>query len=447
MAPVSYLPPAADVNLKAEDTPERPVRTWPEPPDPCVYRGRLGEYVQLVEPHTEASPVAILTQLIALFGNVIGHNRFFSVGADRHYLNLNVCLVGPTATGAKGMATSEALRPLSIVDVDWSDRRILSGLSSGEGLIWCVRDAIERQEPVKEKGHVTGYEIVIADPGEDDKRAVIVESEFARTLRVMAREGSTLSPTIRQAWESGNLRIITKTNPAKATGAHISILANISPEELQRELTRTDCANGFANRFLWCCARRSKCLPDGGSLRDSDINPHIPGLSSAVRFGQVPGEMTRTSAARDLWHQEYPVLTGGRPGLLGAVTARAAPTTMRLACLYALANECDQVDVLHLESALALWHYCEESARFIFGARLGDPAADTMLDAIRAAGAAGLTRTEISQVFDRHKPAEEIARVLCVLADAGFITVTKKSDTGGRPEERWTALAGAKHAN
>jgi hypothetical protein len=444
MAPVSYLPPPADVNPKAEDVPERPVRTWPASPDPCVYRGRLGAYVQMVEPHTEAAPVAILTQVIVLFGNVIGHHKFFGVGADKHYLNLNVCLVGPTATGGKGMATNEALRPLSIVDVEWSDRRILSGLSSGEGLIWCVRDAIEKQEPVKEKGHVTGYEIVIADPGEDDKRAVIVESEFARTLRVMAREGNTLSATMRQAWESGHLRVLTKTTPAKATGAHISILANISPEELQRELTRTDVANGFANRFLWCCARRSKCLPDGGSLRDGDINRHIPGLSSAVRFGQVPGEMTRTSAARDLWHQEYPVLTSGRPGLLGAVTARAAPTTMRLACLYALADERDQVDVQHLESALALWRYCEDSARYIFGARLGDPTADTMLDAIRAAGAAGLTRTEISQLFDRHKSADEIVRALGVLADAGHVTVTRKMDTGGRPEERWIALAGAK---
>ena len=138
------------------------------------------------------------------------------------------------------------------------------------------------------------------------------------------------------------------------------------------------------------------------------------------------------------------MLTNGRPGLLGAVTARAAPTTMRLACLYALADERDQVDVQHLESALALWRYCENSARYIFGARLGDPTADTMLEAIRAAGAMGLTRTEISRVFDRHKSAEEIARALGVLAEAGHITMTKKADTGGRPEERWIAPAGAK---
>ena len=86
----------------------------------------------------------------------------------------------------------------------------------------------------------------------------------------MARDGNTLSAIIRDAWDRGDLRSMTKNSPAVATGALISIVAHITLQELRQELTGTDAANGFANRFLFACVRRSKCLPDGGEV---DLSP------------------------------------------------------------------------------------------------------------------------------------------------------------------------------
>ena len=80
------------------------------------------------------------------------------------------------------------------------------------------------------------------------------------------------------------------------------------------------------------------------------------------------------------------------PGLLGAITDRAEAQTIRLALVYALLDQAPQIDVVHIEAALALWHFCEASARYIFGDLVGDPIADTILRALRAAGAAGLSR-------------------------------------------------------
>ena len=57
-----------------------------------------------------------------------------------------------------------------------------------------------------------------------------------------------------------------KNSPAKATGAHISIVGHITRDELRRLLTQTESANGFANRFCWLAVKRSKCLPDGGAI-------------------------------------------------------------------------------------------------------------------------------------------------------------------------------------
>src|SRR5262249_29432197 len=149
----------------------------------------------------------------------------------------------------------------SCCDPDWSKDRVKGGLSSGEGLIYNVRDPQWKKEPVKKGGHVGDYEDVRVDEGESDKRLLIVEPEFAAVLTVANREGNTLSEIIRQAWDDGRLSPLTKNNPLKATGAHISILAHITTQELLVRLDDTSKANGFANRFLWALVRRSKELP------------------------------------------------------------------------------------------------------------------------------------------------------------------------------------------
>ncbi len=103
---------------------------------------------------------------------------------------------------------------------------------------------------------------------EKDNRLLIVEGEFSSTLKVLNREGNTLSPVVRNAWDSGDLNTLVKNNPAKATGAHISIIGHITKQELLKHLDETEAANGFGNRFLWVYVDRSKILPEGGRLQD-----------------------------------------------------------------------------------------------------------------------------------------------------------------------------------
>ncbi len=93
--------------------------------------------------------------------------------------------------------------------------------------------------------------------------------------------------------------------------------------------------------------------------------------------------MRRDAEARTLWHKVYAELSGGHAGLFGAVTSRAEAQVMRLACLYGLLDCKDVVERVHLESAVALWHYCEESARYIFGNATGDRIADELLLALK----------------------------------------------------------------
>ena len=422
-------------------TAEADIDPWPQL-DEAAIRGVMGDLVCAIEPHSEADPVAILVQAFIAFGNVLNRSAHFRAEADRHYLNLNAVLVGETSKGRKGTSWGHVKQVFAAVDQDWVETRVLNGLSSGEGLIWAVRDPIFKDEPVRDNGKPTGEcRRVLIDQGVTDKRLLVLESEFAGTLRVMARKESILSVVIRQAFDSVVLRTMTKNSPAQATEAHISIIGHITRDELCRLIESTEANNGFCNRFLWVCVKRSKVLPEGGQFDASSIAPLIQRLHEAVRFGRGLGELKRDEAARDNWRTVYSDLSEGKPGLLGAVVSRGEALVMRLACLYAIQDMSYVVGPEHLRAALALWEYCEASARYIFGQRLGDPVADELLSALRKHHD-GMTRTEIRDLFGRNRKAHEIDRGLTLLAAQG-LTRKEMSQSGGRPIERWFAVSRA----
>src|SRR5437762_3189358 len=195
----------------------------------------------------------------------------------------------------------------------------------------------------------------------------------------MTREGNTLSPVIRSAWDCGDLKTMVKNSPAKATGAHISIVGHITKDELRRLLTQTESANGFANRFLWVAVKRSKCLPDGGAIDTVSFEDVVAQLQAVVDFAKDFVEIFRDPDAKTLWREAYPDLSEGKPGMLGAITGRAEAQVMRLSAIYALLDKSRLIRPEHHRAALAVWKYCEESACWIFGTNTGDRNADKIL--------------------------------------------------------------------
>jgi hypothetical protein len=408
---------------------------WPEPLGEAAFHGVAGEFVKRSAPHTEADNAAILFQLLVGIGNLFGRVAFFEVEANRHFTNMNAVLVGNTSKSRKGVSWGRVHSLLREIDSSWKEPA--SGMSTGEGLIWAVRDQIVQKVPIKEKGKILGYQDEMTDEGIADKRLLVVEEEFARPLKCANRDHNTLSDVFRQAYDMGNLRTLTKANSAVASGAHISIIGHITKQELIRYLTDTECANGFANRILWVCVRRSKELPEGGNAHLVDFSDIVAQLKKAVTFAQQCRELRRDTEARELWRSIYHELSSAKPGLFGAVISRAEAYVTRLSLVYAILDCANFICCEHIQAALAAWRYCEDSARYIFGESLGNSDADAVLLALQQAGAKGLTRTEISDgVFNGHTGKAEIDRALCVLVEAG-LAESRPEGTEGRTAERW----------
>jgi hypothetical protein len=387
-------------------------------PDKNVYYGISGEIIKAIEPETESDPIALLISLFVAFGSVIERKAYYEVEATRHYPNIFVVAVGESSRGRKGTSWNIIKRMLSEIDSVWSEANIKSGLSSGEGLIYNVRD---RTENTDSKGNTT------ADEGVSDKRLFIYQSEFASVLKVSSRPGNSLTATMRDAWDTGSLSTLTKNNPTIATNAHISILGHVTKEELTRNLNETEAANGFANRFLWVTVTRSKKLPFGGNLQLDGLL--IAQLKDAIFFARTERRISMSPEAKMVWAEIYNKLSDTDTGLLGAITSRAEAQMVRIALIYALLDSSSEILPEHLIAAKAFWDYCYDSARYIFGDRFGDPVADTIFDLLRHANTR-LSTTDIHRRFGNNKTKIEIERGLSFLMDKKKIKQIIEQTTG-----------------
>lgn len=423
----------AAIEEAALDAPIPEPIPWPTLDDAALY-GLAGEIVRTIEPQTESDPVAILIQLVVGFGNMLGRDAHYVVEGTRHHANEYAVLVGTTSKGRKGTSEGRVRQILQAVDEPWVMGNISTGLVSGEGLIWNVRDPIVKTELVKDKGKVVGTQEVLADPGIEDKRLLVMEPEFAAVLKAAGRERNTLSPTIRSAWDSGILRTLAKNSPAVATDAHVSIVGHITQEELRRTLAEVEFFSGFANRFLWFAVKRSKLLPDGG--RDLDLTHLAERLALAAEQARAVGRMYRDQGATALWRRVYAELADDNPGgLLAAVTSRAEAHALRLSMIYALLDGTDTITERHLLAALALWRYCRSSAALIFGRTAADPVEEQILAAITQAP--GISRKDLYRVLGNHVKAAALNGILTRLRDAGKVRVEKVPGAGTKPIEQW----------
>lgn len=392
---------------------------WPAPPDAPAWWGTAGAIAETIAPHTEADPVAILAQLLAGAGAIVGRGAWLQIEATRHHPNEFVVLVGDTARARKGSSWDHVARVLHRADPSLA-ARTRTGLSTGEGLIWAARDP---------EG---------ADPGAADPRLLVVEPEFVTVLKATGRDINTLSPVLRAAWDGRPLALLTRTSPARASAAHITVIGHITGAELAHHASAVEAANGFLNRFCFIACRRHRLLPDGGWPDPLAGTGMAERLGTDLAAARRAGHITLDLAAAIEWRDIYTRLaTEPDDGIAGVLRARAEAHVLRLAMLYALIDGQTVIRTSHLRSGLALWDYAARSITWATVGATGDPFAEQVHAALTASPD-GLTRTQLRDLFNRNQPAARVDTALAVLAQAGRAQ-RRRQHTAGRPAEIWAA--------
>jgi hypothetical protein len=390
----------------------------PPPPALAVLAlyGIAGRVVSSLAPHTEADPAAVLLQFLAAFGNLVGPAPHCRVGATRHGLNLFVILVGESSKARKGTSWRQISSLLAEADPFWSARRVTTARPTPNSILHALRD----QQPAA------------------DRRLFLLSEEFASVLHALGRETGQLSPLLRCAWDGGDL--CAHDGPVQVTPAHISIVGHVTQAELAHHLSHTESANGFANRCLWTSVRRSKSLPDGGSLPPEEQSALAAELRRTLDWvhGQNEIPFSRTPAARELWNDRYAALSQGREDAFGAATSRAEAQVLRLSAIYAALDSSPLIDACHLQAALAVWDYCCASARLLFDTAPIDPTARRISQALDVTPG-GLSRVQIRALFNRHVSKERIDLALEQLMTLGLI-YSETSAGRGRPATLWAKV-------
>jgi Protein of unknown function (DUF3987)/DnaB-like helicase N terminal domain len=374
------------VHVDAEPSPQDEFALHPMPAKMGkeAFRGFAGEIVDIIESQTEACKEAILSQFIISFANRMGRRPHWAHDATTHKGKLFGCLVGPSGCG-KGMAWNMVKWLLRRCDLNWDESAVLKGLASGEGLIRAC--------------------------SEDDGPVLVVEPEFGQVLSTMKRDGNSLGYIIRDLYDSDELRNETSKNPVHVKNAYVSIIAHVTSADLKIGLNGPHKDNGFGNRFVYVNVYQSKSLPEGGDLASIEqaLEPlfqHvIKALTYAERSPDFNNDVCRDEQASKRWKEVYDSLRHRPPGDHGNMTKRAAPMVMTLAMIYAVLDRKCRISLAHLDSALAFWEYCDQTALYLFGEPRVDKRVSKLvglLDEMKT----GLTRTEINRKigYGRLKP-------------------------------------------
>ncbi len=384
----------------------------PEFPPEEMY-GLAGDVVRALLPWTEADPAGLYFNFLAAVGNAIGPGPHAYAGPDRHVLKLWTVAVGATSAGRKGTAWSAVRNAMEAALPEWVHGTVKSGLSSGEGLIAAM----------------AGME-------EEPRALLAVETEFGKSLVVASRYGNTLSDQMRQLWDGDTVAILNK-QAVHLEGAYFSLVGMITGQELTAKMADVDLANGFANRILWVCVRRSKLIPSGKPIPDELLVPIARRIRKSVRAARRLGEMKRSAAGAKRWEKLYLEMAAiDPPGLLGAVTERREAQCLRLSMVFAALDGRKRIGPEHVEAAWRAWQYSEQSAVAIFGSSSGDAKADKALGAMRRAAGRQLKRSEVRRVFSNNVNEAELDAIRDALVENDFIKVEKLA-TKGRPAELW----------
>ena len=354
-------------------------RNTPRPHPGCLF-GIVGEIARAAaQANKEVNPYAAAMTVITVMAAGMGRGAFLQIGDSRHHARVFALHVGRSGRGRKGTASELMKLIMGAMNERHADVELQShtgGLSSREGLVLKIHD-----------GYESGKNII---PAIEDKRLMIIESEFSNVLAQTSREGNTLSAALRDAWDGSSIKPAIKTNPVYASHPHINILGHITPTELLEKMKANELSNGFANRFMMIWAEQVGLDPFPSYTRKEVIDGFADRMAAILRFAGADRwvdrdvkRVTFADEARAMYARLYRTELQDRAGgeRVAGLLERRAAYLQRLAMLFALCDLSPVMDVRHVEAALHWVRYWSDSVRYIFASARQESEAQKANDA------------------------------------------------------------------
>jgi hypothetical protein len=422
---------------------------FPDPMRKEAFHGIVGQVVELMAQHCESSLESLLVQFLVTSGNILGRSVYVYAGGPWLFPNEFTICVGVTARGRKGTAWRMNEHLFEVVAPDWNKDCTDSDVQTGEGIVYKIRDEVRGFEKRgrKKKGFSPDEEPeeIVLDPGVSDKRLLIIEEEFSYVLKMARRQGNTLTEVYRKSWDSPRaLRNSNKNSRLIASDPHVSLIAHGNRDELLATISDIELSNGFANRILWCATKRRVIMPDAEYLDWERHQELIEKLNVVFKqyFANTdePVRFRRTPAAHELWRQLYRKLNSQEHvSFIDGVLVRDTSHLLKLAMIYAVLDQSREIDVVHLNAALAVCDYSQASARWLFCERTGNRLANTIFWAL-VRNPEGMSRDRIiDDVCYRNTPKIQLDQALEALAKNNMARMELRKVEKGRKIEMWFA--------
>jgi len=383
--------------------------------------GILGEIVREAEPHTEVDPIGMLTSLLCGAGVCVGSGPHIKVGSTKHPLLIWPLLLGRTNNGRKGDAVNTA-KDFLLSSYPDANGFTTSGLSSGEGLVERLSTGDVDSEG---KPHIRTS---------DDYRLWITEPEFSSVMARSKRDGNTLSPILREAWDGHGLSVLNR-KALTAEESHMGVIGCVTPDEFRLRKTESDQTGGLYNRFLSIFVERTRILPLPHKIDEHTRGRLITKLADAINKARRVGKLTLDQEAEKMWvdtlYLEFTFEDEDAAWI--DLVQRAAPYALRIAGLYAALEGRSVITRTDLGASAAVVRYIIESAHYLVDWQLRNPRLDKIMRAIDKSSD-GLSRTAISHLFSGNLDKSTLDTLLGELLRSDEYE-REETKTGGRPVE------------
>lgn len=357
--------------------------------------GLAAEFLDIMEPTTEADSNGLLLLFLQFTGMVAGSKVILRVGSKSHKANIFSFIVGDSSLGRKGTVLAAVKDFFKLVDESFVKKSLRPGLSTQEGIIQAL---------IKDSRPLLG-----------------VETEASTVFKNFDRQGNKLSECIRNAYDGDPMGNMSIANKAYIEDHFIGLTFLITQSELSELITKTSLTNGFANRFIWLHVSRSKLLsfpPEPDQERLQSLVKKMSVLLAKLKDGK---QITLAKSACGVWDRMYVTLNSRDSETNIEIKNRAVNNILRVALIYAILDESSEVEERHLEAAYELIRHSESCVDKIFSKKSSTKDEMKLLKALNARGGWTSQTEVIEQIFNRNRSAEEIGRLQKELTEKKLI--------------------------